>query len=66
MSDDDFGVEKMASHGVPTHYEIYDRQTKAVVGKVKTRTGARRSVDRRDNEYGAYRYNHRPVYGDEK
>ena len=44
------------------HYEIIDRQTKKVVATAKTRAGATRAVDRRDNEYGAYRYAARPVY----
>lgn len=46
-----------------THYEIIDRKTGAVVGTAKTLPGARRSVDRRDNAYGGYRYTHRAVYG---
>ena len=45
-----------------THYEIVDRKTGAVVGRAKTLAGARRSVDRRDNEYGGYRYTHRAIY----
>lgn len=44
-----------------THYEIVDRQTKHVVGTAKTLASATRSVDRRDNAYGAYRYFARPV-----
>lgn len=44
------------------YYEIIDRKTGAVVGKAKTRRSANISVDRRDNEYGAYRYYARPVY----
>lgn len=43
-------------------FDIVDRQTGRVVGTAKTRTGARRSVDRRDNAYGGYRYSARPVY----
>lgn len=43
-------------------YDIIDRQTKAVVGHAKTRAGATRSVDRRDNEYGGYRFSAQPVY----
>jgi hypothetical protein len=42
-------------------YEIIDRHTKKVVGKAKTLRAAIRSVDRRDNAYGAYRYMHRKV-----
>lgn len=43
-------------------YDIVDKHTGAIVGKAKTRTGASRSVDRRDNAYGGYRYTARPVY----
>ncbi len=44
-------------------YNIMDRHTKAKVGFAKTRRGARISVDKRDNAYGAYRYGMEPVYG---
>jgi hypothetical protein len=37
-------------------YVIIDRQTGGIVGRAKTRSGANRSVDRRDNEHGAYRF----------
>lgn len=37
-------------------YEIVDRHTGKVVGRARTLAGARRSVDRRDCEYGAYRF----------
>lgn len=49
------------------HWAIVDKHTGAVVGTAKTKRGARLSVDRRDNEYGAYRYQARAVYmnGDE-
>lgn len=49
----------------PTHYEIIDRHTGAKVATAKTRAGASRAVDRRDNAYGAYRYSARPVYAGE-
>lgn len=42
-------------------YEIIDTHTKQVVGRCKTLRSAIRSVDRRDNAYGAYRYTHRKV-----
>ena len=42
-------------------FEIVDRKTGLVVGKATTRSGARRSVDRRDNEYGGYRFYFRPA-----
>lgn len=47
-------------------YKIIDRQTGFKVGSAKTAKGARRSVDRRDNEYGAYRYSAQPVYEGEE
>lgn len=49
------------------HWAIVDKRTGAVVATAKTRRGATRAVDRRDNEYGAYRYQARAVYmnGDE-
>lgn len=43
-------------------YEIIDRHTKTVVGTAKTLRAAIRSVDRRDNAYGASRYMHRKIY----
>ena len=46
-------------------YEIVDKMTGRVVGKAKTRKSASRACDRRDNEYGAYRYHARPVYAQE-
>lgn len=46
----------------PVRYEIVDGQTGQVVGSAKTRAGASRAVDRRDNAYGAYRYRARPIY----
>lgn len=46
-------------------YEIIDRQTGQVVGTAQTLKGARRSVDRRDNAYGAYRYGFR-LKGEER
>lgn len=35
-------------------YLIINKQTGQIVGKASTLSGARRSRDRRDNEYGAY------------
>lgn len=47
---------------VKTMFEIYDKRSGDVVGKtVKSREAARRSVDRRDNAYGAYRYGYRAI-----
>lgn len=48
----------------PIRYDIVDRQTGRVVATAKTRAAANRSVDKRDNAYGAYRYMANPVYGD--
>jgi hypothetical protein len=46
----------------PIGYEIVDTQSGAVVGKSTSRSRARQSADKRDLEYGAYRYQVRPVY----
>lgn len=46
----------------PIRYDIIDKQSGKVVGTAKTRAGATRSADRRDNQYGAYRYSVRAVY----
>jgi hypothetical protein len=45
-------------------YQIIDSHTGAVVGKCSTRSGANRSVDRLDYEYGGYRFMVRPVWKD--
>ena len=37
-------------------YVVYDTHTGAIVSRCKTRAGAMRSADRRDQAYGAYRY----------
>jgi hypothetical protein len=37
-------------------FKVIDTQTQQVVGTYKTRAAANRAVDRKDNEYGAYRY----------
>lgn len=42
-------------------FEVYDRQTGDVVGTYGSLKRASRAVDKRDNEYGGYRYAHRPV-----
>lgn len=46
----------------PISFNIVDSQTGAIVGSAKTRAGATRSVDKRDNAYGGYRYRAVPVY----
>ena len=50
------------NHPEIIRFDIIDRRTGNKVGEAKTRAGARRSVDRRDNAYGAARYTERPVY----
>lgn len=35
-------------------FYVFNRRTGTCVAKCKTRKEARRAVDRRDNEYGAY------------
>lgn len=42
-------------------FEVYDKQTGNVVGTYGSLKSASRAVDRRDNDYGGYRYGHRPV-----
>jgi hypothetical protein len=44
-------------------YHVYDRQTGERANKTeyKSRAGARRAVDRLDNEYGGYRYQVKPA-----
>jgi hypothetical protein len=37
-------------------YEVVDIQTGQVVARCRSRSGALRAADRRDNEYGAVRY----------
>jgi hypothetical protein len=46
-------------------YEIYDKQTGQTVpgGPYSSRVRASRVVDKKDNEYGAYRFGYRPVGG---
>lgn len=50
---------------VPTHYEVYDIKEKKVVSKFKGKSAknrARAKADKLDEEYGAHRYEARPVY----
>ena len=42
-------------------YEVVDRQTGHVVGKYKNKTRAKNVRDKKDNEYGSYRYSVRSV-----
>ena len=51
------GIETM-----PIRYDIIDKVSGAIVATAKTRKGASKAVDRRDNAYGAYRYSARPIY----
>lgn len=48
----------------PIRFDIVDRHTGRIVGKARTRAGATRSIDRRDNAYGACRYHAVAVYAD--
>ncbi|MBS3648829.1 hypothetical protein KEU06_09445 [Pseudaminobacter sp. 19-2017] len=50
----------------PIRFDIIDRHTGKKVGEATTRAGANRSVDRRDNAYGAYRYSAKPIYAEDK
>lgn len=42
-------------------YVVIDRHTGTIVSKPMSRISASRSVDRRDNAYGAYRYGYKLV-----
>jgi hypothetical protein len=44
-------------------YVVIDRHTGAIVSKPMSLVQARRSVDKRDNAYGAYRFGTRRVEG---
>lgn len=46
----------------PIRYDIIDCHTGKKVGEAKTLSAAMRSVDKRDNNYGACRYRHKAVY----
>jgi len=46
----------------PLYVNIIDKQTGLIIATRKTLKAARSLVDKKDNEYGAYRYSARPVY----
>lgn len=46
----------MTTSTTTAKYVVIDRHTGAIVSKPMSLTAARRSVDRRDNAYGGYRY----------
>jgi hypothetical protein len=50
---------------MPIRFDIIDRHTGRTVSTAKTRAGAIRAVDKRDNAYGAYSYSARPVYAEQ-
>lgn len=50
------------TQSTPIGYDIIDGHTGRKVGHARTRAAASRTVDRRDNAYGAYRYRAQPVY----
>jgi hypothetical protein len=56
-------VEHIDEDGISHHYHIVDGHTKTVVGKAKNLKSALRMVDKRDNAYGGYRYQHKRVEG---
>lgn len=47
----------------PHTHELVDSKTGAVVGTYSSAERARRARDRKDNEYGAYRYRVRSANG---
>lgn len=42
-------------------YQVVDRQTQKIIGTYTSRNRARAVADRKDNEYGAYRYTVRKI-----
>ena len=48
----------------PIAWHVIDNHTKNVVGKFKNARAATSMVDRKDNEYGAYRYSRKPIYAE--
>lgn len=51
----------MSKFAFTPKYHIVDRHTGQVVGKANSLRAARRSVDKRDDQYGAARYYHKRV-----
>lgn len=50
-----------ADYDAGYRYYVIDRHTKKIIGKYKTGMTASRIVDKKDNEYGAYRYSRQPI-----
>jgi len=50
----------------PSMYHVIDRHTGNVVGKFKNGAAASRFLDKKDNEYGAYRYDRKPIYEEDE
>lgn len=46
----------------PIRYDVIDIQTKKVVKSCKTRNGATRTADNRDQKYGAVKHIVKPIY----
>jgi hypothetical protein len=53
------------SHREVSHYHIISKRDGRIVGKANTKKGARRTVDKRDNEYGSYNHYAKPVFKEE-
>jgi hypothetical protein len=51
----------MTTYSIKNLYVVFDRHTGAVVSKPMTLKAAIRSVDKRDNAYGGYRFGKRRV-----
>ena len=57
----------------PDRYDIYKRRDRGTgeithehVGEAKTKNGANRAIDRRDNKHGSYAHYAVPIYADAK
>lgn len=57
----DPATQEKTDYDAGYRFYIVDKHTKKIVGKAKTLAAASRSVDKRDNAYGAYRYTRRRI-----
>lgn len=54
-------ADPQADYDAGFRYYVIDGQTKKIIGKYKSGSKASSVVDRKDNEYGAYRYRRQPI-----
>jgi hypothetical protein len=77
LSDDDLEKMSKGTHAVDydhpdrplrkvSHWQVTDKSGRVVADRIKTKRGARASMDRRDNAYGAYNHRIRPVFEEDE